>query len=1231
MINRQALLSDIQGLLKLIEADLLDRSTSLEVPEIGQALRTRYAEAQSASRTALNFEDWRSDTITQAAAAWVLSAVFVRFLEDNGLIPVPKISGPAGEKLKRARDEHELFFRSHPKLNDRDYLLSLFDSLTKHAATSEVFGPHNPLRELPQWLSGDAGTALIGFFQKIDANTGTLIHDFTDPELDTRFLGDLYQDLSEAARKKYALLQTPVFVEEFILDRTLSPALDEFGLAQPGYEARLEDNGRLNPADRFRMIDPACGSGHFLLGAFERLVQAWCSKEPGTNASVLVQRALDSIHGVDLNPYAIAIARFRLIVRALQLLSIKRLADAPAFHVELACGDSLLHGAHSGDQATMGFSSIDHVYQAEDRDLLEKLLKPGRYHAVVANPPYITPKDKNLNQLYRDRFSTCHRQYSLAVPFMQRIFNLATAGGYTGQITANSFMKREFGSKLIEQFFPRVDLTHVIDTSGAYIPGHGTPTVILFGRNRKPVGNTVRAVLGIKGEPSTPADPAQGLVWTSILRQIDKAGAQDDYTSTADVSRETLGRHPWSIGGGGAAELKEQLEEACESSLESSVDSIGFMCITKQDDVFSQPRSVLVRNACEGEHIRPFGIGEEVRDWTTENGDWVIYPYDKAVRTLSKDRVPKLLRFMWLNKTVLEDRKVFGGQTYRQVGKPWYEYGQIPVDRQSTPLSITFAFVASHNHFVLDRGGKVFKQSAPIIKLPADATEDDHLALLGVLNSSTACFWMKQVLSDKGNGGIGGGISDEKWEHRFEHDGTKLKQVPLPESRPTTLASKLDFLADAMQDHAPAQVVARWAGEPDFAARVGLKDYLETSLIQWNTLRQLMIAQQEELDWQCYRLYGLTDEDLTYGEQPPPIAFGERAFEMIMGRQIAVDELQTTWFERHNALAISAPLPEWPADYQALVLRRIEAIKTNPNITLIEKPEYKRRWNTEAWEDQQQRALQNWLLDRLESYFDFDGRMNELGTPTAQLSTGLTSVARLADIARTDAEFCAVGAVYRDDVAFDVSRLVSDLVTAESVPLLPVLRYKPPGLRKRAEWEQTWALQRKEDAIDAQGLPDADAEALKKQQVGNIPVPPKYTNTDFLKSDYWRLRGKLDVPKERWVSFPHCAANDGTLLIAWAGYNHLQLAQAISSYYVEVQENLGGGEDPRLAPLLACMIELLPWLKQWHNAVDPAFGVAMSDYFEGFVQEEARNLGQTQAEIRDWQPPAKATKAKKKS
>ena len=54
---------------------------------------------------------------------------------------------------------------------------------------------------------------LLDFWRKTDPETGKLIHDFHDPDWNTRFLGDLYQDLSEAARKRYALLQTPDFIE----------------------------------------------------------------------------------------------------------------------------------------------------------------------------------------------------------------------------------------------------------------------------------------------------------------------------------------------------------------------------------------------------------------------------------------------------------------------------------------------------------------------------------------------------------------------------------------------------------------------------------------------------------------------------------------------------------------------------------------------------------------------------------------------------------------------------------------------------------------------------------------------------------------------------------------------------------------------------------------------------------------------------------------------------------
>ncbi|MEJ7636617.1 MAG: hypothetical protein WKF75_01175 [Singulisphaera sp.] len=82
---------------------------------------------------------------------------------------------------------------------------------------------------------------------------------------------------------------------------------------------------------------------------------------------------------------------------------------------------------------------------------------------------------------------------------------------------------------------------------------------------------------------------------------------------------------------------------------------------------------------------------------------------------------------------------------------------------------------------MLEQAGKVFKQSAPIIKLPPDAAKDDHLALLGLLNSSTACFWMKQNFQTKGSSGIGRGVYDERWESFYEYTGTGLGRFPVPD------------------------------------------------------------------------------------------------------------------------------------------------------------------------------------------------------------------------------------------------------------------------------------------------------------------------------------------------------------------------------------------------------------------------------------------------------------------
>jgi hypothetical protein len=227
----------------------------------------------------------------------------------------------------------------------------------------------------------------------------------------------------------------------------------------------------------------------------------------------------------------------------------------------------------------------------------------------------------------------------------------------------------------------------------------------------------------------------------------------------------------------------------------------------------------------------------------------------------------------------------------------------------------------------------------------------------------------------------------------------------------------------------------------------------------------------------------------------------------------------------------------------------------------------------------------------------------------------LTSTSRLADAARQDADFMQVAAFYAGHADFDPGQLVAELVAFDAVPFLPALRHTDSGLRNRAQWEDTWALQRREDA---------------GEDVGNIPVPPKYKSTDFLKTDFWRLRGGLDVPKERWVSYPGCERGaDGSLVIAWAGWDHLQQATAIAGFYLDMKDNEGWPPE-RLQPLLAGLLELVPWLKQWHNEIDPTYGERMGDYYQGFVSEEARALGFTLDDLRAWKPAVTAAKRVRK-
>ncbi|MCP5118841.1 MAG: BREX-2 system adenine-specific DNA-methyltransferase PglX, partial [bacterium] len=516
---------------------------------------------------------------------------FLRTLEDRGFLARRRIAGDG------AADSEAEFTAMAPFLSARDYLLTVFRELAKLPGAADLFDArHNPVWVLAP--SADGAGRLLDFFRKPDKK-GNPPPDFDGT--DTRFLGDLYQNLSEEVRKRYALLQTPEFVEEFILEQTLDPAIAEFGLGE------------------VRLIDPTCGSGHFLLGAFRRLYEAWLDQAPGEDRQVLAQRALGQVHGVDINPYAVAIARFRLTLEFLQTVGITRLDRAPRLPLNLCVADSLLHGV-TGQQA--GFASVvpveerkawgDELFALEDEEEALRILGQ-RYHAVVGNPPYIKEADTKKRRYYLELYESAFAQFALSAPFTERFFGIGVSEGFVGMINANSFTKRDFGETLIKRTLSRLEITQIIDTSGAYIPGHGTPTLLLFGRNRPPGNSRVLAVLGKRGEAQEPNVASKASVWTEIAAHYRDIGFDGRHVSVEEVSRDELSQHPWIMAGGGARQLKKEIDHKAAGVLAGMIGDIGFSIIIGQDAVYIRKTE---SSACAHLPRIPLVAGDDIRDWT---------------------------------------------------------------------------------------------------------------------------------------------------------------------------------------------------------------------------------------------------------------------------------------------------------------------------------------------------------------------------------------------------------------------------------------------------------------------------------------------------------------------------------------------------------------------------------------------------------------------------------------
>jgi hypothetical protein len=1169
MIERAALLADLRAQVRALESDL--RGHGVKDERTVAALRQEWQSAREAQRTAAGYETWLEDRVIHVAVAWALGTLFVRFCEDNGLIELPVIAG-RGTRFAVARERQSAYFQQHPERTDRDWIIAGLDTLsTSPAALHLLNGLHRLMRRVE--ISQDAARELLSFWRRLGAD-GQLVHDFTDPDMNTDCLADLYQDLSEQLKKTYATVRTPGFVADFILDRTLGPALQSFG------------------PRGLRVIDPVCGSGTFLLGAFLRLLTAWREEEPDCDTWPLIQQALASVHGVDKNPLAVAIARFRLLIAAVKAGGARRLAEVPELAIIIAAGDSLI---------PVGDASFGKRLPDEDlsdyADCAVNLLGAGSYHVVVGNPPYLTVRDKREHEIYQQIYDVCYRTYALTVPFAVRFFQLARAAGdnsgFVGTLASNSFMKREFGRPLVEDFLATIDLTHVIDTSGAYLPGHGTPTVILLGRSRPAKTSVIRAAIGVRSEPSQPSDPASGRVWQAIRGQLDTPGSESEWIDVVDLERDRLAKHPWSLARASTINALTRMERG--TRLREHVARIGYYANTGSDDLFTAPAAAFRRIRAEAEPLVTIITGSEVRDWRVIPEARAFFPGEDAQRPVDLRQFPHHFRRLWPYRTVLGNRPNQARGPYLADGRAWYSWHHVTKSPDAHPWLITFPWVATQNHFALLREPIAALPSAPVIRLPDTAPDSEFFQLTGLLNSSIVCFWLKQYSNSKGSPRADQLRAEEPWTYIYEFTSTRLEELPLPSSLPHELGCALDELAHKLAAVEPSAVCA---------ADVPTRAQLDAARTENEHIQGRMIALQEELDWDVYRRYGLLDDAeatalIAARESLPEVKLGERAFEIVLARRAAAGELDTQWFARHRSTPITEIPEHWPQEYRDVVARRIEVIERRRDIGLIERPEYKRRWQSEPWEKKEAAALRSWLLDRCENralWYAADPQGREQPKPV--------TVSGLADRLRGDADVVSAARLLGGPDA-DLADILKVITAVEHVPYLAQLRHTDTGLHKRLLWEKTWDQQREEDREDKR---------LK------IDVPPKYKRDDFLMASYWNQRGKLDVPKERFISFPQAGPDgDNSLLLGWAGWDNTEQAHALLTL-IEERATDGWGAE-RLIPLLAGFLQVMPWVRQWDGDIDPEFESSTAREYDTYLTVQLEKHGLTEDDLRAWRPP----------
>jgi adenine-specific DNA-methyltransferase len=275
------------------------------------------------------------------------------------------------------------------------------------------------------------------------------------PKLQQTFFPVTNQQIEISAkiekRRKGGIYYTPKWVTDYIVRQTINRFINEHN-----------HHEILN----MKILDPACGSGSFLIRAYDELLSYHAKIKKKSVADLNWQERIEiltrNIFGVDLDPQAVEIARLNLLIRALA----QRLL-LPSLENNIQCGNSLIFGTDEELYKLFGPNFKD-VKPFNWNDKFADVMKSGGFDIVIGNPPYVMELRDNKDIFRQLRATPLGNKYYEAKMdifyfFIEHGIDLLKSGGYLGFIVQQYWVSRTHASKLRKKIFEETSPLTLVD------------------------------------------------------------------------------------------------------------------------------------------------------------------------------------------------------------------------------------------------------------------------------------------------------------------------------------------------------------------------------------------------------------------------------------------------------------------------------------------------------------------------------------------------------------------------------------------------------------------------------------------------------------------------------------------------------------------------------------------------------------------------------------------------